>query len=207
VTLYDIIKITGPNGEHDGLVFETMGPDLTTLLRMRLEFQIGKPWERRFNKSFARKALLNTIQALHRLHERGIIHCDLHCGNILACIEPIEATRTTEQRLKQSESDARPLKRKDGKKDLWAPSYLLEPRPLSDYFSYGLDPLVKLADLGGGKLFIIWRHRFSLLNFKHLRNKALYRRLKSSLQSCSEPQRLFSAVFSARASTYGPLAA
>ncbi|KAL5590979.1 hypothetical protein FOBRF1_014536 [Fusarium oxysporum] len=149
VTLYDIIKITGPNGEHDGLVFETMGPDLTTLLRMRLEFQIGKPWERRFTRSFARKALLNTIQGLHGLHERGIIHCDLHCGNILACIEPIEATRNTEQRLKQSESDARPLKRKDGKKDLWAPLYLLEPRPLSDYFSYGLDPLVKLADLGG----------------------------------------------------------
>ncbi|RYC86324.1 hypothetical protein BFJ63_vAg10847 [Fusarium oxysporum f. sp. narcissi] len=78
VTLYDIIKITGPNGEHDGLVFETMGPDLTTLLRMRQEFQLGKPWERRFTKSFARKALLNTIQALHRLHERDIIHCDLH---------------------------------------------------------------------------------------------------------------------------------
>ncbi|RKK44633.1 hypothetical protein BFJ67_g9066 [Fusarium oxysporum f. sp. cepae] len=99
VTLYDIIKITGPNGEHDGLVFETMGPDLTTLLRMRQEFQLGKPWERRFTKSFARKALLNTIQALHRLHERGIIHCDLHYGNILACIEPIEATRNTELRL------------------------------------------------------------------------------------------------------------
>ncbi|KAJ4132022.1 hypothetical protein NW765_013834 [Fusarium oxysporum] len=78
VTLYDIIKITGPNGEHDGLVFETMGPDLTTLLRMRQEFQLGKPWERRLTKSFARKALLNTIQALHRLHERGIFHCDLH---------------------------------------------------------------------------------------------------------------------------------
>ncbi|KAF4503417.1 CMGC SRPK kinase [Fusarium agapanthi] len=149
VTLYDTIKITGPNGEHDGLVFEPMGPDLTSLLRFRPEFQIGKPWERRFTKSFARKALLNTIQALHGLHERGIIHCDLHTGNILACIEPIQVTTNTEQRLKQSESDARPLKRKDEKKDLWAPSYLLEPWPLSDYFSYGLDPLVKLADLGG----------------------------------------------------------
>ncbi|KAJ4075453.1 hypothetical protein NW761_013279 [Fusarium oxysporum] len=149
VTLCDIIKITGPNGAHDGLVFETMGPDLTTLLRFRPEFQIGKPWERRFTKYFARRALLNTIQALHGLQERGIVHCDLHSGNILACIEPIEATQDTEQRLKQPESDARPLKRKDGKKDLWAPSYLLEPRSLSDYFSYGLDPLVKLADLGG----------------------------------------------------------
>ncbi|KAF4444939.1 CMGC SRPK kinase [Fusarium acutatum] len=149
VTLYDIIKISSPNREHDGLVFKPMGPDLTTLLRFRPEFQIGKPWERRFTKSFARKALLNTIQALHGLHERGIIHCDLHTGNILACIETVEVTPSTEQRLEQAESDARPLKRKDGKKDLWAPSYLLEPRSLSDYFSDGLDPLVKLADLGG----------------------------------------------------------
>ncbi|KAF5681390.1 CMGC SRPK kinase [Fusarium denticulatum] len=152
VNHYDTIKITGPNGEHDGLVFEPMGPDLTNLLRFRPEFQIGKPWERRFTKSFARKALFDTIHALHGLHERGIVHCDLHTGNILACIEPIEVTQDTEQRLKQSESDARPLKRKDGKKDLWAPSYLLEPRPLSDYFSHGLDPFVKLADMGGAFL-------------------------------------------------------
>ncbi|KAF5596713.1 CMGC SRPK kinase [Fusarium pseudocircinatum] len=149
VTLYDTFKIIGPNGEHDCLVFEPMGPDLTNLLRFRPEFQIGKPWERRFTKSFAKKALLNTTQALHGLHERGIIHCDLHTGNILACIEPIEVTPDTEQRLKQSESDGRPLKRKDGTKDPWAPSYLLEPRSLSDYFSYGLNPLVKLTDLGG----------------------------------------------------------
>ncbi|KAF5707131.1 CMGC SRPK kinase [Fusarium globosum] len=149
VDLYDTVKITGPNGEHEGLVFEPMGPDLTTLLRIRPEFQIGKPWERRFTKSFAKKALFNTIHALHSLHQRGIIHCDLHTGNILACIEPIEVTPNTEQRLKQSETDVQPLKRKDGKKDLWAPLYLLEPRPLSDYFSHALNPLVKLADLGG----------------------------------------------------------
>ncbi|KAI1036061.1 hypothetical protein LB504_011426 [Fusarium proliferatum] len=147
--IYDTIKITGPNGEHDGLVFEPMAPDLTTLLRIRPEFQIGKPWERRFTKSFAKKALFNTIYALHDFHQRGIVHCDLHTGNILACIEPIEVTPNTEQRLKQSETDARPLKRKDGKKDLWAPLYLLEPQPLSDYFSHALNPLVKLADLGG----------------------------------------------------------
>ncbi|KAG5815098.1 hypothetical protein H9Q74_009136 [Fusarium xylarioides] len=94
IVLHETIKITGPNGEHDGLVFETMGPNLTTLLKIRSEFQI-------------------------------------------------------EMNLKQSESDAQPLTRKDGKNDLWAPSYLLEPRPLNDYFSYGLHPIVKLGDLGG----------------------------------------------------------
>ncbi|KAF5649672.1 CMGC SRPK kinase [Fusarium sp. NRRL 52700] len=149
VVLHDTIKIQGPNGEHNGLVFETMGPNLTTLLKIRPEFQIGEPWERRFTKSFASDVLQDTIQALHFLHEHGVIHGDLHPGNILACVEQLEVTPSTEISLKQSESDAQPLIRKDGKKDLWAPSYLLQPRPLNDYFSYGLHPLVKLSDLGG----------------------------------------------------------
>ncbi|KAF5673688.1 CMGC SRPK kinase [Fusarium circinatum] len=149
VLLHDTIRIKGSNGEHDGLVFETMGPNLTTLLKIRPEFQIGEPWERRFTKSFAKEALRDTIQALHFLHEHGVIHGDLHPGNILTCVEKLEVTLSAEINLKQPESDAQPLNRKDGKQDLWAPSYLLEPRPLSDYFSYGLHPLVKLGDLGG----------------------------------------------------------
>ncbi|PNP79326.1 hypothetical protein FNYG_07402 [Fusarium nygamai] len=149
VVLHDTIKIKGPNGEHDGLVFETMGPNLTTLLKIRPEFQIGEPWERRFTTSFAKDALRDTIQALHFLHEHGVIHGDLHPGNILTCVEQLEVTPDTEMNLKQSESDIQPLKRKDGKKDLWAPSYLLEPRPLNGHFSYDLHPLVKLSDLGG----------------------------------------------------------
>ncbi|KAF9769289.1 hypothetical protein IL306_013298 [Fusarium sp. DS 682] len=151
VTLHDIIKITGPNGEHDGLIFETMGPDLTAFLDIRPEFQIGEPWERRFTTSFAKKAIQDTLQALHSLHEHGVIHGDLHLGNILTCIEQVQVTPETESKLKQPESDARPLKRKDGRKDLWAPLYLLEPRPLNDCFSCDLDPLVKLTDLGGGE--------------------------------------------------------
>ncbi|KAL9560797.1 hypothetical protein ACKAV7_015114 [Fusarium commune] len=149
VARHDMIKIMGPNGEHDGLVFETMGPNLTTFLKIRPEFQIGEPWERRFTKSFAKKALRDTIQALHFLHEHGVIHGDLHPGNILTCVEQLHVTPDIETSLKQSEGDAQPLKREDGKKDLWAPAYLLDPRPLNDYFSYDLDPLVKLADLGG----------------------------------------------------------
>ncbi|KAF4339008.1 CMGC SRPK kinase [Fusarium beomiforme] len=149
VALHDVTKITGPNGKHDGLVLEIMGPDLNAFLDKRPEFQIGEPWERRFTKSFAKKATMDTLQALHSLHEHGIIHGDLHFGNILTCIKKVQVTPEIESKLKQSETDARPLKRKDGKEDLWAPSYLLEPRPLIDYFSYDLDPLVKLADLGG----------------------------------------------------------
>jgi len=52
--------------------------------------------------------------------------------------------------LQQPASDGHALKRKDGKKDHWAPAYLLEPLPLDDCFSYGSNPRVKIADLGAG---------------------------------------------------------
>ncbi|KAJ9414718.1 hypothetical protein QL093DRAFT_2122845 [Fusarium oxysporum] len=149
VALYDMIKIMGPNGEHYCLVFETMGPNLTTFLKIRLEFQIGEPWERRFTKSFAKKALWDTLQALHFFYEHSVTHGDLHPDNILTCVEQLQVTLDTEIGLRQSEGDAQPLKRRDGKKDLWPPAYLLEPRPLDDYVSYDLNPFVKLADLGG----------------------------------------------------------
>ncbi|KAF5002751.1 hypothetical protein FGRMN_148 [Fusarium graminum] len=149
VSLLNVISITGPNGQHDGLVFETMGADLNMFLQRRPEFQIGDPWERRFTKDFAKRALLDITQALDALHERGIVHGDIHLGNILTCIKIPDVTAESESGLRQQLSDTRPLKRLDGKEDLWAPSYLLEPRPLHDYFSYELRPCVKLADLGG----------------------------------------------------------
>ncbi|KAF5027023.1 hypothetical protein F66182_899 [Fusarium sp. NRRL 66182] len=149
ISLFNVIEIGGPNGKHNGLVFEVMGPNLTALLQQRPEFQIGQPWERRFTKSFTKKALLDTVHALHFLHERGVVHGDLHMGNILSCIDQLQVTSESESELQQPLSDARPLKRRDGKDDLWAPSYLLEPRPLDNYFSYNAQPLVKLADLGG----------------------------------------------------------
>ncbi|KAM0242289.1 hypothetical protein ACHAP5_007229 [Fusarium lateritium] len=145
VALHDVIRIVGPNGEHDGLVFETMGANLNTFLQKRPEFQIGDPWERRFTIEFTKRALLDVTRALDFVHNRGVVHGDLHLDNILTCIE----TPHSKEELQQQVSDARPLKRRDGREDLWAPSYLLEPKPLTDRFSYELRPLVKLADLGG----------------------------------------------------------
>ncbi|KAF5009194.1 hypothetical protein FDECE_4559 [Fusarium decemcellulare] len=156
VTLYDATSVTGPNGEHDGLIFETMGPSLTTLLQKWPDFQIGQPWERRFTKEFTKRSLLDTIRALHFLHERGVVHGDVHLGNILTCIRQPEVSPVSERELQQPTSDAQPLKRRDGKKDLWSPSYLLEGRPMEYSLSYDLDPLVKLADLGGDEQPIAW---------------------------------------------------
>ncbi|RBR20298.1 uncharacterized protein FIESC28_05262 [Fusarium coffeatum] len=138
-----------PNGKHDGLVLEVMGPNLSELLHKRPDFQVGEPWERRFTTAFAKRALLDTLKALDFLHQRDVVHGDLHFGNIHTCIGQLKVSPETESKLQQSVSEGQPLVRKDGKRDLWAPSHLLEPRPLHKYFSDELQPLVKLADLGG----------------------------------------------------------
>ena len=151
VRLHDAFTITGPNGKHDGLVLDTLGPNLSELLRKRPEFQVCEPWERRFTTAFAKRAFLDTLKALDLRHQRDVVHGDLHFGNVLTCIGQLKVSPETERKLQQSVSEGKPLVRKDGKKDLWAPSYLLEPRPLHEYFSDELQPFVKLAGLGGGK--------------------------------------------------------
>ena len=86
VRLHDACTIIDPNGKHDGLVLEVMGPNLSELLHKRPEFQVGEPWERRFTTAFAKRALLDTLKALDFLHQRDVVHGDLHFGNILAFV-------------------------------------------------------------------------------------------------------------------------
>lgn len=153
VCLQDFFEHHGPNGRHACFVFEPMGPNLNELLHLlHLTFPAGGPYERYFPKQFAKRALRDILLGLQFLHANGVVHGDLHMGNILVNMRPVEMDDTSLQRLEQSPSQGRPLRRLDGKVDRWAPLYLLEPTTLFDYCSLELDPQVKITDLGGGKL-------------------------------------------------------
>ena len=164
VGLRKFFDINGPNGRHPCLVLEVAGPNLESLLLRRPEFRLGEAWERRFTKSFSGNALRDILMGLDVLHSRSIVHGDLHFGNIVAAIERINANATSEERLRQSSTQGNPLRRLDGKKDLWAPSYLIEPAPLYQEVSLSSHPLVKITDLGSGRLcsylFDGYVHRF-----------------------------------------------
>lgn len=160
----DSFQISGPNGLHHAFVFEPLGPHLDDVLRFTPEFGIGEffasdgtflkgiPKFYRFPKILGKRILRNVLHGLRYLHAHGVVHGDLHRGNILVTIRNLECTAGRIRELEQQPEDGRALKRLDGKLDLWAPPYQLAPAGLLQYSSTDLDPYVKITDIGGGKL-------------------------------------------------------
>ena len=128
-----------------------MGPNVNTMLRLSPQCRIGEDWERRFPTQWTRRILRDALLGLRFLHSEGIVHGDFHLGNILFTIKLSCLTPDHIEGLIQYPDAHNMLRRRDGKIDLWAPKYLLEPKSLYNYTSLDLDPLVKVSDLGGGK--------------------------------------------------------
>ncbi|KAH6632835.1 kinase-like domain-containing protein [Chaetomium tenue] len=165
VGLRDSFDVRGPNGRHACLVMDPMGPHISTLLnRPEFKDQTFDPLDPldplvrqpRFPKALTHRILRDILLGLRTLHQHGIVHSDLHPGNVLATIpplgEPLGHDPSVLQKLQQLPSEGHTLVRRDGKIDLWAPSYLLEAAPLEDLVTFELDPVVKLADLGASFL-------------------------------------------------------
>lgn len=164
--LLNSFQISGPNGLHTALVFEPLGPHLEEVLRFTPEYGHGEifgsdgnlckgiPEFQRFPKQLGKRILRNVLSGLRYLHAHGVVHGDLHRGNILVTTRDLECTADKIKELQQRPEDGQPLKRLDGKLDLWAPPYQLEPAGLLKYSSTELDPYVKITDIGGGRLLI-----------------------------------------------------
>ncbi|KAI9812793.1 MAG: hypothetical protein M1826_002759, partial [Phylliscum demangeonii] len=100
------------------------------------------------------------LLALDFLHQNNVVHADVQPGNILFSVDldsvPEEHLRQDYQskddplfeRLYGNNVRSKPVKRRDGKLDQWAPSHLLYDRPLTSYVRLTPKPTVKLSDLG-----------------------------------------------------------
>lgn len=162
--LLDSFQISGPNGLHNAFVFQPLGPHLDDVLRFTPEFGVGeifdsdgnllkgRPKFHRFPKMLGKRILRNVLHGLKYLHAHGVVHGDLHRGNVLVTIRNLKCTADEIRELQQRPEEGRALKRLDGKFDLWAPPYQLAPAGLLQYSSTELDPYVKITDIGGGKL-------------------------------------------------------
>ncbi|EGY19378.1 uncharacterized protein VDAG_09580 [Verticillium dahliae VdLs.17] len=142
-----VFEVSGPNGRHACFVLELMGPNLNTLLRRHPLFCVGKPWRRRFPKQVAKQIPKDMLPGVQSLHDCGIVHGDLHPGNILVYIPPLEEAGVSEESLAQTPDEGTLLIRRDGLQDYWASTYLLEPAPLIDHVVLDRVPLVKITDL------------------------------------------------------------
>ena len=129
--LLDSFTLEGPNGKHHCFVTEPLGPSVSAILQAPLEFyDPTNPPNRRLATSKTRNLLQNVLVGLEFIHGNGIVHGDLHSGNLLSVVKDITAFSLQDLEQDESNSHLRRLLRIDGKVDLWAPKYLAIPQPL-----------------------------------------------------------------------------
>ncbi|KAJ5226775.1 uncharacterized protein N7469_006781 [Penicillium citrinum] len=82
VELLDQFIHERPNGSHICLVTNPLGRSLETALT----FDCGKAGQEPAPYAFSRRASIQTLQALDYLHQHGIMHGDVHPGNLLLAL-------------------------------------------------------------------------------------------------------------------------
>jgi serine/threonine protein kinase len=143
----------GPNGTHQCLVFEPMGPSVNTMVEELPQF---KPRMRRmkirYPPQMAKSILKQSLQGLAFLHENGIAHGDFQPGNMLFTLDDIDSKPEERRQVEdvQARSISPPVQRLDGKPDKWAPRYLCIAQSLAPFTHYTDGFRIKLSDMGGG---------------------------------------------------------
>lgn len=154
MTLLDDFEHRGPNGTHVCLVFEVMGPSAASMMDLLPENQPKRYGRRnRYPLWMARSMLRQALLGLDYLHQNEIVHGDFQPGNLLFSVKGLDAA--DEARLLQGTGPgavSEPVRRRDGKSDLWAPRYLALDQPLTEWIDIGPDFTIKISDLGGGEL-------------------------------------------------------
>ncbi|KAJ4985972.1 protein kinase domain-containing protein [Stagonosporopsis vannaccii] len=141
MTMQDYFQINGPNGTHECLVLELLGPSVADLLEAHsgIERLPGM-----LAKTIAKQALLG----LCFLHEQKIAHADLHTRNLAFAIPSVQALREDDFLQKLGEPETGIVQRKDGQPlGPAVPRYLVKPT------SYPIDvksslKSIKIVDFG-----------------------------------------------------------
>lgn len=154
--LLDHFTLQGPNGKHQCLVFELMGPSASFMIEyvnIRRDPLTGarlRPLSNRFPLWMAKSIILQVLMGIHTLHSRGVVHGDLQFGNVLFKLRDLNSGAEEGLSQNEAESETQVIERLDGATDPWAPKYLIVEEPLGDYVDLSSTAMVKLSDFGGG---------------------------------------------------------
>ncbi|KAK3372150.1 serine protein kinase [Podospora didyma] len=155
--LYEFEHV-GPNGTHKCLVFEPRGPSVNTMVEELPQFNPRTGGMNvRYPPLMAKAILKQAAKALEFLHNNGIVHGDFQPGNMLFPLLDGGIESMSEDVLRQAEDEearsiSPPVRRKDGKKDMWAPRYLCVAQPMTPFTNYGESCKIKLCDMGSAYL-------------------------------------------------------
>ncbi|PVH87328.1 putative srpk [Cadophora sp. DSE1049] len=106
----DTFDLSGPNGQHFCMVTSVQGQSLSMVFKRKSG--LGSevlPLEK------AKRAVLDTVRAFAFVHEHGIIHGDLHPGNLLLSLSGSENWTVQEMEAVYESSKTSPVVRNDGK--------------------------------------------------------------------------------------------
>ncbi|KAJ6613433.1 kinase-like domain-containing protein [Mycena sp. CBHHK59/15] len=103
----DDFKVEGPNGTHQCIVTEVLGPSIGTDVDEIYD-------EERYPIEIAKKLVAQVIRGVAYLHSCGVVHGDLHVGNILLRIPGIEQISRQDLQKYLGEPYKKPLSRRDG---------------------------------------------------------------------------------------------
>lgn len=143
--LKDYFTIDGPNGTHDCLAYEVLGPSIARVLAD----SAGADTTAYLTLSSARKVIYQILLGLDHMHSVGLVHGDIYSSNVLFTVRDLshEPLDVVCQPQSQVSDEVRRLK---GPREPGDPRHLTLDWPLNHYLS--TEGNVKLIDLGNSKL-------------------------------------------------------
>lgn len=151
-TLLDSFEEQGPNGKHLCLVSEALGPSVAAVLEWTPSYRgLDRAGHScyRFPLWISKRILKQVLLGIAYLHSEGVVHGDIHTGNVLFTIAPILDTDQFNQIDERGNMVVQSL---DGTLDLSAPRYIPVSRPLLRHTHRCSGFIVKISDLGSGKI-------------------------------------------------------
>jgi serine/threonine-protein kinase SRPK3 len=142
--LEDRFSVRGPNGNHNCLAYEVLGPSIARILGD----SAGLNTTAYLTLPCARKIVYQVLLGLDYMHSVGLVHGDVYAANVLFAVKDLsqEPTDILCQPYDQVSVD---VKRISGPQQPGDPRHLTLNRPLNRFLS--TDGNVKLSDLGNSK--------------------------------------------------------